>query len=160
MAATGFRVLGLETTLASMNKEVRRIKRRTRRGLIKAGFLIQREAQLLCPVEYGNLKASAFTVWGGKAEVTKPATAGGFKGPQATRTKTDHEIITRSESAKLRVTKEPQVEVGFTAFYAIYVHENMEAKHPVGEAKFLEKAIARNQAQIVKVIADDARRGL
>jgi hypothetical protein len=32
-------------------------------------------------------------------------------------------------------------EVGFSAEYAVYVHEKTEARHVVGEAKFLEKAI-------------------
>lgn len=31
------------------------------------------------------------------------------------------------------------VQVGYTQSYAIYVHENMEAVHPVGQAKFLEQ---------------------
>jgi hypothetical protein len=31
------------------------------------------------------------------------------------------------------------VTVGFTQHYAIYVHENLNAHHDVGEAKFLEK---------------------
>lgn len=32
-------------------------------------------------------------------------------------------------------------EVGFSAEYAVYVHERTELRHVVGEAKFLEKAI-------------------
>ena len=35
------------------------------------------------------------------------------------------------------------VTVGFTQSYALYVHENMQANHPVGQAKFLETAIRR-----------------
>lgn len=35
--------------------------------------------------------------------------------------------------------------VGFTQSYAIYVHENLEAYHPVGQAKFLEQP-ARDEA--------------
>jgi len=33
------------------------------------------------------------------------------------------------------------VEVGFGTDYAVHVHENTSARHAVGEAKFLEKAV-------------------
>lgn len=33
----------------------------------------------------------------------------------------------------------PSVSVGFTQAYGIYVHENLEAHHPTGQAKFLEQ---------------------
>lgn len=31
------------------------------------------------------------------------------------------------------------VVVGYTQHYAVYVHENLEANHPVGQAKYLEQ---------------------
>ena len=36
---------------------------------------------------------------------------------------------------------EIDVEIGFYTNYAIYVHEDLSAKHPTGQAKFLETAI-------------------
>lgn len=44
------------------------------------------------------------------------------------------------------------VEIGFTASYAIYVHENLEARHTNGEAKFLERAILDNKDAIIEII--------
>ena len=58
------------------------------------------------------------------------------------------------------------VEVGYTAEYAVYVHENLEMKlkgeprasgrgvywGPKGESKFLEKTIRENESEIVKII--------
>jgi predicted secreted hydrolase len=35
--------------------------------------------------------------------------------------------------------KKVTVKVSYTASYAIYVHENLEAFHPVGQAKYLEQ---------------------
>jgi hypothetical protein len=57
-----------------------------------------------------------------------------------------------AEQAKLpRI--EPAVEVGFTASYAIYVHEDSMAKHKGnGEAKFLERAMLRNGPAILTQI--------
>ena len=43
-------------------------------------------------------------------------------------------------------------EVGTTAEYAIYVHEDLEANHKVGEAKFLENAIEAKRNEVAKVI--------
>ena len=40
------------------------------------------------------------------------------------------------------------VEVGFTALYALYAHENMEGRTP----KFLEDAITENKARIIEII--------
>lgn len=34
--------------------------------------------------------------------------------------------------------KLPSVQVGYTQKYGLYVHENLTARHPVGQAKFLE----------------------
>lgn len=62
-------------------------------GLIKAGEYVQAESQKIVPVDYGPLKASAFTRISGKN------------------------------------TAKPKVTVGYTAAYAVYVHENLDAAH-------------------------------
>jgi hypothetical protein len=46
---------------------------------------------------------------------------------------------------------EVEVELGYNTEYAIYVHENLEARHPVGEAKFLENPVNEH----AKTIASD-----
>jgi hypothetical protein len=55
-------------------------------------------------------------------------------------------------SAYTRKYNEEAIEIGFTAAYAVYVHENLEAHHPVGQAKFLESAVTDNQRAIVEII--------
>lgn len=45
----------------------------------------------------------------------------------------------RRRAAKAKREFEVSVIVGYTVHYAIYVHENLEAFHPVGQAKFLEQ---------------------
>lgn len=49
------------------------------------------------------------------------------------------------------------VEVGFSADYAVFVHEDMEARHAVGQAKFLESAVYDLRERIVEVIKQHAR---
>ena len=44
-------------------------------------------------------------------------------------------------------------EITNTAYYAIYVHEDLEAAHEVGEAKFLEHAILENETTVIEIIA-------
>lgn len=48
----------------------------------------------------------------------------------------------------------PSVIVGFTEEYAVYVHENLEAHHPVGQAKFLEQPLRENTDKYVEYIKD------
>lgn len=60
--------------------------------------------------------------------------------------------------AGLRIT----AELGFggpSAPYAVYVHEDMDAHHPVGEAKFLESTIKESAPYMpARVAASVARR--
>jgi len=52
------------------------------------------------------------------------------------------------------------VEIKNKANYSLYVHENMEARHPIGEAKFLENAIKAKTGDALKIIADNARKAV
>ena len=51
----------------------------------------------------------------------------------------------------------PGVEIGYTAAYAVFVHERTELRHPVGQAKFLETALKRLEKQIVEIIKKTAK---
>lgn len=53
----------------------------------------------------------------------------------------------------------PSVTVGFTQDYAIYVHENLEAAHPVGEAKYLEKPARRLSKTLGSLVQNAVRNG-
>lgn len=56
-------------------------------------------------------------------------------------------------SAYIDIDGSEKVLVGYTAAYAPYVHENLEARHEIGEAKFLEKAVQKNQKRIIEELA-------
>lgn len=50
--------------------------------------------------------------------------------------------------------------VGFETAYALYVHENLEAYHPIGQAKFLEqpaREYAKEFSKIVKTAMDSGQ---
>lgn len=134
------KVEGLEEINRNLNRQIAGIKGDVLAGLLAAGLLVQRDAQLHVPVDTGNLKASAYTRKKPDAPANRPA-----------------------------------VEVGFTAAYAVFVHENMEQTlkgqprtsgsgkgrywDPQGRAgpKFLQNAVANNQRIILDTIAKHAK---
>jgi hypothetical protein len=54
------------------------------------------------------------------------------------------------QSAKGKKTVE--VIVGYSAPYALYVHEDMTARHPNGQAKFLEQPMLQNMQVMADII--------
>lgn len=123
----------VETVFRRLSQEIEKIKGATIGGLLAGGLIIQRQAQKWVPVEYGKLRASAFT----RRAAHDPAA----------------------------------VEVGFSASYAIYVHENVEAKlrgqprpsglgrywGPDGRPRFLSAAATEKREEVLEAIAKRAR---
>jgi len=52
------------------------------------------------------------------------------------------------------------VTVGYTQNYGLSVHENLQAHHPHGEAKFLEKPAREKIAIYAKIVSQAYRKGL
>jgi len=127
------RVEGIAETLAALNSAIAEIENKTMAGLLAGGLTIQGEAQKKVPVEYGNLRGSAYT--------------------------------RKAQDGSLAV------EVGFTAEYAWYVHENMEQKlkgqprpsglgvywGPAGGPKYLDRAVTETSARVLDLVAKYAR---
>lgn len=86
-------IKGLAKLKSKLVLQSRTMNQRLSIGLERCGLLIQRESMKLCPVDTGNLRASAFT------------------------------------RVRYRNTPAVEVRVGYTAAYALYVHENLDALH-------------------------------
>ena len=130
---------GLDEVLNNLNKEIQGIKGRSLRGLWKAGLFIQGEAQreLRESVVTGNLRASGYTRK--KGELVR----------------LDASQIRPTMNARDPVGDPPAaVELGFTALYAIYVHENLEGSR---SPKFLEGPLKRHVRKIIQIVRDDAK---
>lgn len=126
---------GMAEVQRNLNSEIAKIEGRTLAGLLAGGLIIQRAAQKNVPVEFGNLKGSAYT--------------------------------------RKAMGNANAVEVGFTADYAVYVHENTAQKlkgqprpsglgvywGPSGGPKFLERAMNESSRQVLNVVAAYAGRG-
>ena len=52
------------------------------------------------------------------------------------------------------------VVVGYSAAYALFVHENLQAHHDVGQAKFLETPAREKQSQMAKIISKGMKAGM
>ncbi len=127
-------VLGVKEFQDNLKKEKALLAKRVQQALSTAGLFLQRESQQRVPVDYGILKASAFTRANGRGLNTV-------------------------------------VNVGYTALYAMYVHENIEMKgrgmprdpgnpgrgnfwDPAGrgQAKFLEEPARTLRPQLLKIV--------
>lgn len=135
-----FQITGAATVVRNMRGFTARMGTKVPGALMRAGARLQRESALLVPVEFGNLKASAYSVSFGR----------GFRA----------------------VT-----EVGYTAAYALWVHEKVAMKlrgqprkpspphigrywDPQGraQAKFLEEPARRLAPQLLADVESELRR--
>lgn len=148
---------GVDIALFRIERQIKNIGPTTLKGQITSGLLIQGGAQRNTPVDTGNLRASAFTVWARKRTGDAPK----FRGKDAAERRNDHEKVVAGEKSQLSQNPfKPSVEVGFSAAYALPVHEDMNAKHNVGHAQFLRLAIVQNSQAIVDILRQDVVRGI
>lgn len=77
------------------------------------------------------------------SQLLVPVDTGGLKGS----------AFTRKEGEGFRA----EVSVGYTASYAVFVHENLEANHPIGQAKFLEQPARDMRQELLETVWGEAR---
>jgi hypothetical protein len=65
----------------------------------------------------------------------------------------------RELSGNARRAGQARIVVGYSAPYAIYVHENLNAYHPIGQAKFLEGPARRLAPLLARIVRDQMKRG-
>lgn len=64
----------------------------------------------------------------------------------------------QSRAAALREAK-LAMHVGYSAPYAVYVHEDMEASHVIGKAKFLSGPARRMRKQLADIVKEALKKG-
>jgi hypothetical protein len=128
------RVEGLEEALDEMDEAIVEVVKEARQGLWEAGLKLIRLAQieLKKSVITGNLRASAYV----RNMLTRD------------RPNSDGLIQSMNEPIPSDRLPEIAVELGFTAGYGLFVHENMEGRSP----KFLEGPILRNQKEVLDIL--------
>ncbi len=150
----GIRVVGLEKVLANLDAKIREIPVKSQKGLVKAGLVLRADAQKNIPphVDFGNLLNSAFLLWR-EGKTDNPD----FKGPKAGQIGGDHAALLTEEKTKFKpIQLEPRIVVGFSAFYALYIHEDGITRTWTG-VKFLEKALLANFDLILRLVAGETK---
>jgi len=154
----------------------------TEAGVIKAAMFIRRRSQKLTPVRLGNLRASAYVIGSGLNDPPE-ASGGGFKGDDAGNMEVGHkeEKLRVKGQTQMLARRGPVAAVGYSAVYALSVHENPKsgaaggsaaadlARQPGsgvplstihskrGQFKFLEQPLKENEGRILDIIKREAR---
>lgn len=139
----------LNTVTKKLNDKIGEVRENATTGLIQAAILIRQDmekSEPKIPIDTGNLRASWFTsVTNGKGQVE---TAGGGGDP-------DFPKIASVAQSILTTKPNPALLMGFSANYAIFVHENAEAQfqRPGSGPFFFKAAMLRNSAKIIQIMA-------
>ena len=178
----GIQWQGIDKVLQNLNKEAAKIGRTSVKNLLTAGLLVKGKSQKIVPVDTANLKASAYVVWGGGGSSVKSAPPrsgeGKFRDEKksksssvsgtASKLSSQHQVVINTEK---KPSLNPYATIGFTAFYALFVHEDLTASHvktattanpfgagrrirnvQIGQAKYLEQTLLQNQAKILSIL--------
>ena len=151
----------VDNVISNLNKKLQSIQNKSLMGLIKGAKLIYEDMKTtppLIPVDLGNLEESFFIVTSNGGVIRGNNVT--FIGDNAGKISEGHSTtIQEAKSINANGFKGPYVVFGFGAYYAVYVHEMIEAsfqKHGAG-ALFLSNAIARNSNNILKLVAQEAK---
>jgi hypothetical protein len=160
---------GFREVEANLNREVIAIKGRTARGLILAVAFIRNDTEstpYITPMESGNLRSSWFAATA-KGVVSKDRFSKSFKddpgrGLKAGQLAADH-LAAQEEARGIMRSAEiggsMGIMFGYSANYAAYVHENVDAefKRPGSGPKWFEAALKRNSGTVLKIISENAQ---
>lgn len=158
MATADFKLKGVKKFMKQLNQEIRDLEGRTLEGLIQAVIELQREAEPGTPIDVGNLRASWFSVTY-KGESIGIAQ---FTGQDASSLKANHNKIIQQATQvvkQLGSDAQPVVLFGYTANYAVFVHENVDAKfkRPSARARWLYAAMQSARSRMLAKIHEHAK---
>ena len=159
MAVGGAKITGFAKVKANLNREILKIEGRSMKGLILSSIIVHRDMEStppLVPIDLGNLRASWFVVTGtGEQSGASP----NFKGENAGELASNHTSAIAKYQAMAAAAPMPIVIMGFSANYAVFVHEMVEGainwSRPGSGAKFLEAALKNNEKLILQTIRDN-----
>jgi hypothetical protein len=179
-------VKGFETVMANLNAEIAKIKGASLKGLIECAIEVRRDTEktpIKTPVDLGNLRASWFVVTAKGKEKDDQWNTGFRNDKSSKRRKTglegnaaqfmaDRTSAIAEMSAKARsflpVGKVTLI-MGYSANYAVYVHENIRMHDPTNPywvnriakgkgwrpgsgAKWFQEAVYKNSAKMLGII--------
>jgi hypothetical protein len=170
----------LRKVMKQLTEAAATIKTTSVQGLIEAAILVRRDMEKTAPktpIDTGNLKHSFFitTVLGTDGK-------GNFKGENSGEMKSNHEQVTGEAKAIVEAHHNPTLIMGYSANYALWVHEAEWAnftgqqdkikrtksgkvtedtkkytRREGAGAKWFEYAIQRNSALMLKTMAKEMK---
>lgn len=175
-------ISGIDEVMKNLNKVVDKIQGNITPGLIKCSILVRRDMENTppkIPVDEGNLRASWFTVVSKGVGGEK---GGDFRGEKAGDMSNDHQITVTEAQSMISQPNKSLLAMGFSAHYALWVHENVDAnfagradklkfdskgkvtaktrkysRRPGAGAKFFESSLKRNQVKMISIIAKEVQ---
>ena len=171
MAKTkGTGLKGIDDVMDALNKAVKQIEGDITKGLIECSIVVMRDMEKTAPkipVDTGNLRASRFVT------TAKGNSMGNvsFKGEDGSKMASEHADTVSELQGKVVASKQPIAFLGFSANYAMWVHEmvdadftkpkkvgnKLHARRPGAGAKFFEMALIRNKGQMLQILAKYAK---
>lgn len=160
---------GIDEVVAALNRKLDKLEKRTLRGLYTAGLAMMKDSMPFIPVVTGNLRNSMFISWPGGGALDS-MNIFGYKQANVPQNLIEHQIR-RLAKYKSLADKTNSVFIGFTAAYAVWVHENPRAgktggRSPkgrkyysystVGQYKFFSYPLYKNMNKYVKIIKKKA----
>ena len=168
-----------KVVLANLNREIMAMQNRTLRGMIMGAAIIRKDMEKTppkTPVDYGNLKASFFTVTARSVNYGKSPN---FKGEVAGKMAMDHTLTIGEIQGKTKAKSKAGMQIlmlGYSANYALYVHEYLGLPdtprwrygpgpgkkrwykpRPGAGPKWFEESFKRNEANVIQAIRLNAR---
>ena len=148
---------GIDTVLKNLSKEISKIEGDVQKGLTLGTLKAKGDSMKMTPVDTGNLWASHYLV-SGDGSVSQESAGWDVSDASGRKVAEEHPGHVSEAKANAKAQRKPFVEMGCTAHYAEKVHEDLEASHVSGNAKFMELAIRDNVSQIISTVKRFARR--
>ena len=160
MAGTGnhISIQGIEELVKNLNKQISEMKGKTFKGLIECAIELRRDMDKntpKTPADERNLDHSWF------ATTVKTSTGAGssFKGDDAEQMASEHSKTIGETKAAAKAVKEPVLIMGYSANYAVFVHEMIQGtikwKRPGSGAKWFEIALADGSNKFLTILRDN-----
>ena len=161
-----FKLKGVDEFMKALTKEVHELKGRTLKGMLEGAIVIQRAAEPGTPIDVGNLRSSWFTIsYRTQGDLSKGKPKPRPKTPeqraQTAKVQAEHKTTVGAVQggvSSIGNETHPVVAFGYSANYAAFVHEKIDAKfkRPKAHARWLYKAMQGSRAEVLEAIRKEA----
>jgi hypothetical protein len=143
MSGLNVTISGVKEVQVKLMKAIEKIENVSHKALIMVGQDLLAKALMECPLDTGDLRRSGYVKYQGKV-IVKGSDSG----------------TTQSIGYTITLRSKYEVEVGFDSPYAIKQHENLEFRHLIGKAKYLEDPLKQNLTRFIEYIVKETRKEL